>query len=315
MKLGTLLGLVVCNLIWSANPTMAKFVMKSVSPAHAVWLRYASALAAYALAVPLLRAFYGGRRFAGPMFVRGGSGPDRAWILALGLLTFVLSPLLQMSGLSVSRAVDGALVVAMEPLIAVLFAAVLLREPLGPRHLLGFALALTGFSLLSGLTPQRMLTGFDAHAFGNLLLLLSLAGEGAYSAVGRKLVSRHPPGALFASALLIGVLVLTAVIFLRSGPPPFSALGTSGVLAVLWLGPLGTAFGYLYWMAALREAPVASVALTLFIQPVMGTVWGRIFLDERLTLVQGAGALLILLSLASEVLFDRASVRDAAPTV
>ena len=66
------------------------------------------------------------------------------------------------------------------------------------------------------------------------------------------------------------------------------------------MGPIGTALAYFYWMTALTEAPVASLAITLFIQPVMGTIFGHLFLGDHLTWIQGLGGGLILLGVIAQ---------------
>ena len=84
-----------------------------------------------------------------------------------------------------------------------------------------------------------------------------------------------------------------------------SALGWKSILALMWLGPLGTALSYLFWMLVMRRAPVASLALTLFVQPVFGSVWGYVFLGERLSQVQAAGAVLIIGAMLAQTLVER----------
>ena len=51
MSARTLLGLIVCNLIWSAHPLMGKWLLESVSPEQGAWMRYSSALLFYFIAV------------------------------------------------------------------------------------------------------------------------------------------------------------------------------------------------------------------------------------------------------------------------
>ena len=71
---------------------------------------------------------------------------------------------------------------------------------------------------------------------------------------------------------------------------------TSG-LALLWLGPFGTTLSYVFWMSALSKAPVASVALTLLVQPLFGALWGTLFLAEPFPLAKQLGGGLILAGL------------------
>jgi drug/metabolite transporter (DMT)-like permease len=311
MPLRTLLGLVACNFVWSAHPIMGKLLLGSFPPAQTAWLRYASGLAAYLLAfaaTALLRALRPvGRR--DPAFMVPRSRRDLMLVLALGGSAFCLSPLLQLTGLVASRATDNALIVAMEPLMTVVIAWAVLRDRVTRLHLLAFAIALAGFALLarpdgSELRPE---VAWDPHVVGNLVILLSLVGEALYSTLGRQLVGRYAPTAVFGSALFAGVACLTVGTALIAGLPSMAAVaGMPGRawVGLLWLGPVGTTLTYLYWMNALTQAPIASLALTLFIQPLFGPIWGFLYLGERLNLSQGVGSALILLAVFSQTWFE-----------
>jgi drug/metabolite transporter (DMT)-like permease len=314
MRLRTLLGLIAANLVWSAHPAMGKLVLESVTPAHGAWFRYAGALAAYLVAMAALRAA-GSRARLGPAFLAPSRAADWGWLVILGFFTFCFSPLLQMTGLRASRATDNSLIIAIEPLMTVLVTALVVRQRPQAYHWFSFALALTGFSLLAGLSPGRVLGGWDPHVWGNVILLVSLLGEAVYSAVGLKLVPRYPSMAVFGSALAVGVLLLTAGTWLYAGPPAFGDLSARSAFGLLWLGPLGTTATYLYWMIVLPEAPVASLAVTLFIQPLLGAVWGYVFLGERLTPVQAAGGALILLAVVVPVWVTAGARRYKRPAV
>ena len=310
MKLKTLLTLILCNLIWSLNPVMAKWVLQDFSPPQTAWLRYTSALAAYFLIFPALRKT-GDALLCVPTRRR-----DQLTLAVLGILTFCFAPLLQMSGLADSMASESALITAMEPLMAVLLAWVVLREGVTLVCFATFGLAIAGFALLAQLTPLSQVTSFQtrSHGFGNLLILVSLVGEASYSVLGRKLARGHQPVPLFGSGLLIGVLALTFVSMISSTGPTLLAMGwhqisLKSVFGVLWMGPLGTSFAYLYWLMALSEAPVASVALTLFVQPIFGAASGWLFLGERLSSLQVLGGGIILGAVLLHSLYERLGSR------
>jgi drug/metabolite transporter (DMT)-like permease len=298
----TLFGLIFCNFIWSAHPMMGKYLMLGFSPEQGAWLRYASALLAYSLAVGVSRVFAkrGLRALLGdePFFVPR-TARDASLLFLLGFAAFCFSPLLQMTGLSSSRATDNSLIVALEPLMTVLLAWLVLKERPTRVHFIAFGVALAGFALLTGLGPAAFSNGLEPHLLGNLLMLASLVGEALYSAIGRKLIVRHPPTAVFGSAIVFGVICLTAFTQIRTGLPTWQQclhMPWQSAIALLWLGPFGTALSYLFWMRALSAAPVASIALTLFIQPVLGPLWGGVFLGERLSVMQCLGSGLILVA-------------------
>jgi drug/metabolite transporter (DMT)-like permease len=302
MPLKTLAVLILCNLIWSAQPVAGKVLLETYPPGTVGWFRYASALAGYLLAAALL-----GKRYGLPWpGLRAPRRPDVLRVTALGLVTFCYAPLMYAFGLNASRAMDSALLVAMEPLMTVLLAWLLLGERVRPVHGASFLVALTGFSLLSGLSISRVMEGLDTHAAGNLILLAGLLGEAAFSPLASRLTDRYSATAILATALTLGACALTlalAVAQPSSLAAAFSQMPSwRGWIALFWLGPLGSAGCYLLWLRALRSAPISAMVVTLFVQPLAGALWGAAFLDERLTLIQAAGGALILLALAIQTL-------------
>jgi drug/metabolite transporter (DMT)-like permease len=101
-------------------------------------------------------------------------------------------------------------------------------------------------------------------------------------------------------AMMCGFSILSLVVYFAAGLPDLSKLSGPGMLATLWLGPLGTTATYLYWMYALKEAPVATVALTLFVQPVVGSLLGTVLLGEKLTAIQALGGAIIVLAVFAQ---------------
>jgi len=303
MSWRVLLGLVACNAIWATNPVMGKILMQEFPPLQVSWLRYSSALLAALIALILLslkaRAY--SRPTAAPRKFKAALLP---WVFAMGIFTFFGSAVLQYEGLSLSTSSNNALIVAMEPLFATLLAWIFLRESVRWRQGFAFVLALVGFSLLSNLHPADLRGSLALFNFGNLLLLLTMPLEAMYSIISRKLAGRIDPLHLFAGALACGFAVLTLYVAASAGLPDHLPSSPTAWLAVLWMGPLGTTITYIFWTLALAEASVAAVSLTLFVQPILGALFGAIFLGDRMGGWQAFGGLLILVALVLQTLHE-----------
>ena len=108
-----------------------------------------------------------------------------------------------------------------------------------------------------------------------------MLGEALFSVLGRKWVSRGSALKFFSGSLGIGVIALTFALLYLSGDSGGGSgifkklvfLQWPGLLAILWIGPLGTTAAYLIWLNALKNAPIATLALTLFLQPLAGVLW------------------------------------------
>lgn len=304
MTLSALILLIFCNLIWAANPAMSKVLMSVCTPLQVAWLRYLSAGVAMVVLMTFVPRFRPERQQVEESF---RSKNDLLLLLLIGFLTFFASPLMQMKGLSLSRATDNAILIAIEPLITVALAALFLKERLSKRQIVAFGVAVLGFSLLSGLgfslqTTSPMLQGsVRSAALGNVLMVLSLVGEGAYSVCARPLLKTKSPQVIFSLALSFGILMLSTVFIFGVDLPPVSTFNRDHWMALIWLGPAGTACGYLLWMVVMKKIEVSRMVLTLFVQPLVGTLIGFLFLGERLSGAQWIGGLLIITSLALDV--------------
>lgn len=270
---------------------MGKIALDSFSPTHTAWLRYGMAAVTY-LGVALFL------KRGAPRLVHPRTPTELIMVLLLGLAPFAVSPILQLSGLASTQSIDNALIIAMEPMMTVLLGWVVLREGLNRSQWLSFAVAIFGFLLLARFDFRSFENLGNAHFLGSLMMLLALWGEAIYSVFGRILTRKYEPLPLFGTAIWVGFTALTLFALSREGMPNFSEAKWEAGLALLWLGPLGTCLSYILWIREARHAPVATLAVTLFIQPVLGAIIGAVFRDEKLIAIQWWGAALILTGVA-----------------
>lgn len=225
-------------------------------------------------------------------------------IIVVAVLTFYISPYLQMVGISKTRAIDGTLMIATEPLLTVVAACFILRERLKWEQLASIALALVGICVVTELTWEKLKSFSDVRLIGNLIVLSSMLSEAAYSIVAKPALERRSPLIFVTLALLMGSAILFAHNIIFSDPsrlaglvPLFHDVNLKDFAAIMHLGWGCTTFGYLYWMIVLRETPLSVMALTLYVQPVLGTIWGYLFLREEVTASTFVGGLLIVVAL------------------
>src|SRR5579862_4589214 len=126
MPLRSMAILVLCNVIWSATYAVIKLLLdRGYLPMEISFLRLLSA------ALPAL-AFCavarGSAKAKGASLLGEWLGSLRRVdlrLVAVGLLSFFISPLCQINGLKLSRAIDGSVMIALEPLVTVLAACLL----------------------------------------------------------------------------------------------------------------------------------------------------------------------------------------------
>lgn len=275
-----LLGL---NVGWATVPTLATRLEGRLGPLEFVFLRYAFALIGLLALWPWLP----GKLPRGQDFWRTA---------VMGIAVFNLGHLLQISGFQLSKAGDASLLLAFDPLICSLGAAIFLRERIPPRRWLGFACAMLGMALMSLWQPTSALPGLLA----NLFIILSFVTESIWSVMGKPLVQRWGIPKVTALALLAGTTV--NFLFLLPHAPAhlqaFAALPAIDWWTLALLGVIFTAFGYSVWYIVIRETPISLAAMTIYLQPLVGTALAAGFTQDALHLGHLLGGTAILGGLA-----------------
>ncbi|MBU6375534.1 MAG: EamA family transporter [Bdellovibrionales bacterium] len=289
---------------------MSKTLLQIFQPAQVAWLRYSSATISFFVIIGVVFLFRtlrhrrsNGSKLStqtGRFFARPRSFADFLLIFGVGFSAFCFAPFVGVTGLNKTGAIDNSLLIALEPLVTVSLAVIFLRERLSYSQIFSFAAAILGFGMLSGLifTAPSVWWG-SPSILGSLILLASLFGEAGYSIFGRKLSGKYPAIEIFGSAMIFGFLMLTAFVVPLGGLPSqdqWAQLDTRGWGAILWLGPLGSTLTYLYWLIALERTVVSNAALTIFVQPIVGSALGVLALGEVMTLPKWVGGSLIFIA-------------------
>lgn len=129
------------------------------------------------------------------------------------------------------------------------------------------------------------------------------------SAVGFVLVKRWTePGRVLVTTswqLVAGGLLLVPVAAVAEGAPP--ALDLPAVLALTYLGLVGSVVGYVVWFRGLTRMDAGAVAVVGLLNPVVGTLLGVALLGEAF----GPVHLLAMVLVLGSVLVSQAPVRRA----
>ena len=208
---------------------------------------------------------------------------DLARLALYSLLGVVFNQFLYLKGLSLSTAVNAALLNATIPVFTLLIGALLGKEKLTARVTLGTLVAAAGVIYL--INPLRASLGGDTLA-GNLLLIANTASYGAYLAVSQDVFRRY--GALTAMTWLFAIGSVAAVPF---GGYHLAQTNLHDVSFGIWLVLLYTVLvqtvGAYYLNAwALERVAPSTVAVYIYLQPLFAFATAPLFLgaDEQLGL-------------------------------
>lgn len=185
----------------------------------------------------------------------------------------------------------AALVMSVQPLFVLLLGAVLLGARIRAFHVIACAMGALGVGLLV-LRSEATLTTVG---------VLAGLGGALSMAAGIVLTKRwgRPPGTGLlgftgVQLALGGALLLPAMVFLEGLPPKITGTNVAGFS---YLAVIGALIAYTVWFRGIERLPALVVSFLGFFSPLTAAILGFVFLSQSLTLVQVAGAALIVASI------------------
>jgi len=174
------------------------------------------------------------------------------------------------------------------PMVALLLLA-LKGERITRLHLIRFGLALLGVYLLVGFAGQIDL-------FGVGLVVLTAIFFAVHITLIQWRLSEYRTRTITVYILSFMSLYM-GVVYLATGHG-VPTMGADGWAVVIYTGLVATAIARFAMFAGIRHIGSGQTALLGPLETLMAVVWAMIFLDERLTLIQISGGVLILISAA-----------------
>ncbi|OGA97528.1 MAG: hypothetical protein A3E25_11250 [Burkholderiales bacterium RIFCSPHIGHO2_12_FULL_69_20] len=268
--------------VWGANLSVVKLLFESLEPMLVAVLRMAVSAIAL-MAVVLWR----GHRW--PRLRRD------QWLTLVGcaVLMIYLNQIFFTEGVSRTAAANAALIIALNPLVSALVAALLLGDRLTRSRLAGVVL---GFGGVAAVVLNRPGAVLGSGGLGDLLLLGSVMTWVLGGVLVQRLSRELDSGLVSAMLSVIGTVLLALHLGLRPAPVvvdwPRITPGTVALLVVSSL--LATAAGALVWNRALVVIGVARTALYAYWVPIFGVLFAVLLLGEPLSVWHGVGLAAVL---------------------
>ncbi len=266
-------------LFWGATFVLARPVLDDLPPLWAAATRFL-------LAAGLMLAIAGVRRED----LLGLLRRHAATYLMLGIVGITAFNVLFFYALQSTSPNNGALIMAINPLLTVVLAAAFLGERVGVRHMVALPVALAGVAVvISG----GELTRLEALRFshGDLLMLAATLSWALYNVLTRRFMPQGSPLAHTSWIMAAGALALLA--FALGSGSHVHALepGAAASMALMVVG--GTVLAYLFWGMGIARLGAGRTAIFINLVPVFAMLTGAL-LGKLPSGAQLAGGLLVL---------------------
>ena len=259
------------------DPTALKL---AVDPVTLLMLRMMIALPLFALI-----AWWASRRH------EALSNRDWRAVILLGLMGYYAASLLDFWGLQYISAALERLILFLNPTIVVLISVLLFGYRAGRRDVFALAISYAGIALVFvhdlQFNPEKVLTG-------GALVLFSAVLYAGYLVGGGEMVKRIG-GVRFASYASIVSTIAIALHFFVAHSPSVLLTQTPRVYWLSgWMAIVSTVLPIIMMAEGMRRIGSSNAAMISSIGPIATIFMGAIFLDEPVTALQLAGAVLVL---------------------
>lgn len=215
------------------------------------------------------------------VFARGWPRGRDFWVLiGFGVVMFGFSQWLVSASLAYTSAARGGIIASTVPFMTLAVSAVLRAEQLTWLKALGVSVATGGVALALWQDVSAIPGGWR----GDLLMLAASAVLSVYNVVSRHLARKYSPLIFVTCNMVPGVLVLAAIAAASGVSLDDIPMTRENLLAIAYIGVIGSTFTYFLWLWALRHTTPSRVAIGLTMNPMGAMAAGAVILGEPISL-------------------------------
>lgn len=202
---------------------------------------------------------------------------DRRQLFAAALLSVVFNQCLFIVGISFTSSIDASVITTMLPIVTMVLAAIVIREPITGLKAGGVLVGMTGAILLIMGNGQGL--SFDAnHIIGDIMCLTAQISFAAYLVFFKKTIIRIDAISLMKWMFLWATIVIVPFVIPELMKIDFTDIPTNVYLEICYTVFVATFFTYLLLSVGQKVLRPTVVSMYNYVQPVMSTavslLWG-----------------------------------------
>lgn len=281
-KIRTYLALALTILFWGLSFIAIKIALTSFTPFVYMFLRFTLA-SIFFLVLMIGRGF--------PKLSAG----DHKKLFLAGLFEPGLYFVFETLGLTYTTASKASIIISVVPIAVLLLARVVLKEKITGRSLWGVILSIAGIMILV-LGDPKFSVSSEGSMLGDVLILGAVISASFYMIIARDLGKRLSSLEITSFQVFYGTILFTPLFILNMGGIQWTGVSAQAVGAIVFLAIFATILAFLFYNYALTQITASQAAVFINGIPVVTVIGAWLILGERLTLLQGAGGLLVLIA-------------------
>lgn len=204
--------------------------------------------------------------------------------VAFNMLTFF-------KGLSYTSPIMGAVLMVTTPMIVLVLSAILIKERMENRKILGILLGLAGTITL--ILYGKSVVNAPNATLGNFLVFVNAVSYGFYLILVKKLMDKYNAFSFVKWIYLFGFLMVIPFGWGEFQAVNWSAVPTIAFLKIGFVVVFSTFFTYLLNLLSMKELKPTTVAVFIYLQPFFASIFAIGLGKDALSWIKIGSALLI----------------------
>ena len=216
---------------------------------------------------------------------------DYLRIVAAAFFGVTFNMLTFFKGLSYTSPIMGSVLMVTTPMIVLILSAILIKERMESRKILGIVLGLAGtlFLILFG----KSIVNAPNASLGNFLVFLNAVSYAFYLILVKKLMDKYNAFSFVKWIYLFGLIMVLPFGFQEFQSIIWTEIPTSIVLKIAFVVVFSTFLTYLLNLLSMKVLKPTTVAVFIYLQPVFATIFAIGLQKDELNWIKIVAAILI----------------------
>jgi len=273
------IALLVANIIFGLNTTISRTLMPEIlSPYTLTFFRLAGAMLLFWTASLFIK-----REYVPPK--------DILKLFFASIFALVLNQLPFFVGLSITSPIDASIVVTTLPILTMILAAIIIKEPITTMKAVGVLVGASG-ALILVFNSHNPKVG-DSNFWGNMMVLGAVASFAVYLTVFKKLISSYSPITIMKWMFLFATIACYPFCHQALLLVNYSALSISVILRIAYVVVLSTFFTYILIAVGQKVLRPTTFSMYNYLQPIVSSIAAVIIGIDTFGVEKGLATVLV----------------------
>ncbi len=188
---------------------------------------------------------------------------------------------------------NSALIVAFNPALTALIAAVVLKEKINFLMIAGIVISLLGVLFIISHGSMELIEKLEFN-IGDLSMIAATFLWAVYSVAGKIAMRKLPFLEATGIAVILGTIYLAPFALLENGNKNLLSYPAIAWASVVYMSIFATFFGFSVWYKGIERFGAAKTSIFVNLVPVFGAAASSILLHEKITISAIIGGLLVI---------------------